>query len=151
MLLGLGYTPYELMLQLLTKADDPFSGGRSYYAHPANTNPDKPTIIHQSSATGMQAIPTTGIAQGIQYWECLPEPQPPLTLPKGENNAQPSLDEDAKNNLGFSSREAGAMVASPFGGGREGAIVVCSLGDASITEGEVRAVSSLVSSAFVAA
>ena len=135
--LGLGYTPYELMLQLLTKADDPFSGGRSYYAHPANTNPDKPTIIHQSSATGMQAIPTTGIAQGIQYWECLPEPQPPLTLPKGENNAQPSLDEDAKNNLGFSSREAGAMVASPFGGGREGAVVVCSLGDASITEGEV--------------
>ncbi|MDQ4139209.1 MAG: thiamine pyrophosphate-dependent enzyme, partial [Bacteroidota bacterium] len=28
MLLGLGFTPYELMLQLLAKADDPFSGGR---------------------------------------------------------------------------------------------------------------------------
>src|SRR5580765_5850035 len=36
LLLGLGYSPYELMLQLLTKADDPFSGGRSYYSHPAN-------------------------------------------------------------------------------------------------------------------
>jgi hypothetical protein len=26
-------------------------------------------MIHQSSATGMQAIPTTGIAQGVQYKE----------------------------------------------------------------------------------
>src|SRR5215813_13053667 len=69
LLLGLGYSPYELMLQLLTKAEDPFSGGRSYYAHPANKKPGKPLIIHQSSATGIQAIPTTGVAQGIQYLE----------------------------------------------------------------------------------
>ena len=38
LLLGLGYSPYELMLQLLTKADDPFSGGRSYYSHPQIKN-----------------------------------------------------------------------------------------------------------------
>src|SRR5689334_25131261 len=69
LLLGLGYSPYELMLQLLTKADDPFSDGRSYYSHPANNKPGKPIIIHQSSATGMQAIPTTGIAAGIQFLE----------------------------------------------------------------------------------
>src|SRR4051812_7430683 len=50
-LLGLGYQPYELMLQLLAKADDPFTGGRSYYSHPNNRKADKPTIIHQSSAT----------------------------------------------------------------------------------------------------
>src|SRR3954470_18045520 len=50
-LLGLGFEPYELMLQLLAKADDPFSGGRSYYSHPSSRRPDKPTIIHQSSAT----------------------------------------------------------------------------------------------------
>ena len=62
MLLGLGYSPYELMLQLLTKADDPFTGGRSYYSHPNSKEKDKPRIIHQSSATGMQAIPTTGVA-----------------------------------------------------------------------------------------
>src|SRR4030095_10778277 len=54
LLLGLGYSPYELMLQLLTKADDPFSGGRSYYSHPASNEPGRPIIIHQSSATGMQ-------------------------------------------------------------------------------------------------
>jgi len=99
LLLGLGYSPYQLMLQLLTKADDPFSGGRSYYSHPANKEPGKPIIIHQSSATGMQVIPTTGIAQGIQYWE------------KADGQ--------------------GLIVNA------DGPVVICSLGDASITEGEV--------------
>lgn len=101
MLLGLGYTPYELMLQLLARKNDIFSGGREYYAHPSNRSKDKPTIIHQSSATGMQAIPTTGIAQGLQYLEHIQS----SLLVKGPNNEMP--------------------------------VVVCSLGDASVTEGEV--------------
>ncbi|HET6767679.1 MAG TPA: thiamine pyrophosphate-dependent enzyme [Chitinophagaceae bacterium] len=101
MLLGLGYSPYELMLQLLTKADDPFTGGRSYYAHPNSKARDKPKIIHQSSATGMQAIPTTGVAQGIQYLEKISSP----LLLKTDEGELP--------------------------------IVVCSLGDGSVTEGEV--------------
>lgn len=67
MLLGMGFEPYRLMLQLLAKADDPFSGGRSYYSHPSSLEENLPKIIHQSSATGMQAIPTTGVAQGIKY------------------------------------------------------------------------------------
>lgn len=100
-MLSAGFAPYELMLQLLAKKDDPFSGGRSYYCHPNNRPADKPGIIHQSSATGMQAIPTTGLAQGIQYLE-----QHNLDLlKKGENGENP--------------------------------IVICSLGDGSITEGEV--------------
>ena len=99
LLLGLGYSPYELMLQLLTKADDPFSGGRSYYSHPANREPGKPIIIHQSSATGMQVIPTTGIAQGIQFWENV--------------------------------KAQGSRVNG------EKPVVICSLGDASVAEGEV--------------
>lgn len=85
LLLSLGFSPYELMLQLLAKADDPFSGGRSYYSHPSNKSADKPKIIHQSSATGMQAIPTTGVAQGIkhleQYLSC--------RLQKGANDENP--------------------------------------------------------------
>src|SRR5678810_682988 len=100
-LLGLGFTPYELMLQLLAKGPDIFSGGREYYSHPNYRGHDKPTIIHQSSATGMQAIPTTGIAQGIQYWE----QNDIARVKKGENGELP--------------------------------IVLCSFGDASITEGEV--------------
>src|SRR5687768_6300133 len=94
-LLGLGFTPYEQMLQLLAKGDDIFTGGREYYSHPNYRGDDKPTMIHQSSATGMQAIPTTGIAQGLKYLSSLDPPQ-------GGNS-----------------------------------IVICSLGDASITEGEV--------------
>ncbi|MCT4624237.1 MAG: thiamine pyrophosphate-dependent enzyme, partial [Schleiferiaceae bacterium] len=56
-LLGIGMRPYDLMLQLLAKRDDPFSGGRTYYSHPSLNDADKPKIPHQSSATGMQAIP----------------------------------------------------------------------------------------------
>ena len=69
MLLGIGMTPYELMLQLLCKKDDPFSGGRTYYSHPSLKREGFPKIPHQSSATGMQGIPTTGVAMGIQYQE----------------------------------------------------------------------------------
>lgn len=96
MLLGMGWTPYQLMLQLLTKADDPYSCGRSYYSHPNSKQSDKPRMIHQSSATGMQVIPTTGLAQGIQYLE---------RISTGVNGEMP--------------------------------VVICSLGDASVTEGEV--------------
>jgi 2-oxoisovalerate dehydrogenase E1 component len=101
LLLGMGWTPYELMLQLLTKGEDPFTGGRSYYSHPASRAEDKPKIIHQSSATGMQVIPTTGVAHGLQYLQQINS----SLLVKGEGGELP--------------------------------VVVCSLGDASVTEGEV--------------
>lgn len=68
-LLGIGITPYELMLQLLAKHDDPFSGGRSYYGHPSIRRNGMPVVPHQSSATGMQAIPATGMAHGLAYLE----------------------------------------------------------------------------------
>ncbi len=108
MLLGLGFTPYELMLQLLAKGNDIFTGGREYYIHPNYKGTDKPNIIHQSSATGMQAIPTTGIAQAIQYLEKIDSP----LLRKHQPVDNP--------NAGFKLP-----------------VVICSLGDASITEGEV--------------
>lgn len=96
LLMGIGFEPYRLMLQLLAKVEDPFSGGRSYYSHPSSLEEDLPKIIHQSSATGMQAIPTTGVAQGIRYIE-------DFNLKTFENNP----------------------------------VVVCSMGDNSVTEGEV--------------
>ncbi|MFN8252489.1 MAG: thiamine pyrophosphate-dependent enzyme [Ferruginibacter sp.] len=106
MLLGLGFTPYELMLQLLAKGNDIFTGGREYYSHPNYRGPGKPAIIHQSSATGMQAIPTTGVAQGIRFLERISENQPPVKEQAATNNDLPP-------------------------------VVICSLGDASVTEGEV--------------
>ncbi|MCA8830366.1 alpha-ketoacid dehydrogenase subunit alpha/beta [Hymenobacter pini] len=81
MLLGFGLAPYELMLQLMAKRDDPFSGGRTYYSHPSLRRTGVPIIPHQSSATGMQAIPATGVAHGMKYLE-----GQQLT-PKGSENA----------------------------------------------------------------
>jgi len=97
-LLGIGMQPYDLMLQLLAKKDDPFSGGRTYYSHPSLNRDDMPKIPHQSSATGMQAIPTAGVAMGIQYLE------------------QQNLAKDY---------------------GKDMPVVVCSIGDAAMTEGEI--------------
>jgi 2-oxoisovalerate dehydrogenase E1 component len=101
LLLGLGFSPYQLMLQLLAKKDDIFSAGREYYSHPSYRSPQQPLIIHQSSATGMQVIPTTGVAQGIRYLE----EHLPSKIKKGPQGELP--------------------------------VVICSLGDASVTEGEV--------------
>ncbi|MEZ7877953.1 MAG: thiamine pyrophosphate-dependent enzyme [Flavobacteriales bacterium] len=98
MLLAMGITPEELMLQLFAKRDDPFSGGRTYYAHPSLNRPDLPKIPHQSSATGMQAIPAAGVAMGLQYRE------------------EQGLDKWAKG---------------------DAPVVMCSIGDAAMTEGEV--------------
>lgn len=95
-LLSIGMTPKDLMLQLRAKKDDPFSGGRTYYAHPSVRDADKAKVPHQSSATGMQAIPATGTAMGMQYKE---------------------LEDLAKDG--------------------DAPLVVCSLGDACVTEGEV--------------
>ncbi|MBL7854203.1 MAG: tungsten formylmethanofuran dehydrogenase [Cyclobacteriaceae bacterium] len=94
-LLGMGLEPYELMLQLMAKREDPFSGGRTYYGHPSLRRDGFPVIPHQSSATGMQAIPATGMAHGLAYLE-----------------------------------SQGLAGGTP-------AIVLCSLGDGSVTEGEV--------------
>ncbi len=83
MLLAMGIEPYELMLQLLAKKDDPFSGGRTYYSHPSLNSPNFPTMPHQSSATGMQAIPATGAAHGLSYLASinqLPQVEKPIVL-----------------------------------------------------------------------
>ena len=97
MLLSIGLEPYDLMLQLLAKSKDPFSGGKTYYSHPSLNHPELPKIPHQSSATGMQAIPATGAAMGLKY----------------------------KEEVGLSKHS------------KDAPIVLCSLGDASCTEGEV--------------
>jgi len=96
LLLGMGLRPYELMLQLLAKKDDPFSGGRTYYSHPSLRRPGVPVMPHQSSATGMQAIPATGMAHAISYLE---------SQGLGDKASQP--------------------------------LVLCSIGDGAMTEGEV--------------
>lgn len=108
LLLAMGMTPEELMLQLFAKREDPFSGGRTYYSHPSLNRPGQPRIPHQSSATGMQAIPAAGAALGLQYLE------------------QMGLESQAVKD----ERAAGHEVKEP-------GIGFCSIGDAAMTEGEV--------------
>lgn len=96
LLLGMGMSPYELMLQLLAKGEDPFSGGRTYYSHPNLKRDGFVRMLHSSSATGMQMIPGTGMAHGVAYLE-----------------SQGLLDGD------------------------ERPVVLCSIGDGAMTEGEV--------------
>ena len=137
MLLGLGFTPYQLMLQLLAKGEDIFTGGREYYNHPNYSGADKPTIIHQSSATGMQVIPTTGIAQGIKYLEKinshLLKKNTEVNTPIGPASMRDQLAiEEINSPLPERSNEVNKRIANcPL------PIVLCSLGDASVTEGEV--------------
>ena len=96
LIMAIGMQPKDMMLQLMAKKDDPFSGGRTYYSHPSLKDDDKCKIPHQSSATGMQVIPATGAAMGIKYKE-------------EQMNVQEEINP----------------------------LVLCSLGDAAITEGEV--------------
>src|SRR5690349_10650343 len=63
-LLGLGFERCRLMLQLLAKGDDPITGARGYYSHPTYSGQGRPRMRHQGSATCMQAIPATRVAQG---------------------------------------------------------------------------------------
>lgn len=93
LLMALGINPSLLLAQLLAKAADPFSGGRTYYAHSAYKHPSTPTIPPQSSATGMQAIQAVGIAYALKVQQ--------LENPN------------------------------------EKAIVLCSMGDGAVAEGEV--------------
>ena len=119
LLLGLGFSPYQLMLQLLAKGTDIFTGGRAYYGHPNYKLPDKPAIIHQSSATGMQAIPTTGIAQAIKYIATMKSKGTPLFIEEskaGQIQVQKEFIDET---------------------GLQHPVVICSLGDAAVTEGEV--------------
>lgn len=132
MLLSIGMKPYDLMLQLLAKKDDPFSGGRTYYSHPSLNDIDKPKIPHQSSATGMQAIPATGVALGFHYKESLTlEQQEQL---KGNASSGESRERLATENLSSDSSSSSKLSPEALKGQP---IVVCSLGDASVTEGEI--------------
>ncbi|TYB75786.1 alpha-ketoacid dehydrogenase subunit alpha/beta [Bizionia myxarmorum] len=127
MLLSFGLKPYDLMLQLLAKKDDPFSGGRTYYAHPSLRDADKPKIPHQSSATGMQAIPATGVAMGFHYRES-------GNLFAEENKAKGNEQNPVEN---FTNNYDASVHSEDSRLRGNAPISVCSLGDASVTEGEV--------------
>ncbi len=64
LILGLGVSPTQILLEAVGSADDPASGGRQMPCHWGDRSRN---IVTQSSPTGSQCIPAVGCAEATRY------------------------------------------------------------------------------------
>ncbi len=70
LVLGLGVTPYEMLLQGVGAKDDPSSAGRQM---PSHWGSRRLNIIPSASATGMQYLHAVGAAEAALFYDKLPK------------------------------------------------------------------------------
>jgi len=90
LVLALGVTPLDLMLQAVGSARDPASGGRQMPCHFGDA---RLNIVTQSSPTGSQCLPAVGCAEAGRY--IVRRPDMPGTSAEGDEITYVSLGEGA--------------------------------------------------------
>jgi 2-oxoisovalerate dehydrogenase E1 component len=90
LMLGLGVTPYEVLLEAVGSADDPASGGRQMPSHWGYRDKH---VVTQSSPTGSQCLPAVGCAEASRY--IVRRPQLPGCEAQGDELTYVSLGEGA--------------------------------------------------------
>ena len=90
LVLGLGVSPTQILLQAVGSADDPASGGRQMPSHWGDASRN---IVTQSSPTGTQCLPAVGCAEASRY--IVRRPQLPGCKAHGDELTYVSIGEGA--------------------------------------------------------